>query len=340
MADERVKQDKTAPSDLPPNKAPLSTYLQYPTPAETEEGWVVLADDGDGRHERTANLSVLKQIKNFLNSSPAQTSSPSSSRQDTMESTRIDYPFYDAESDLSAPIEAEEKAIDVVPSPPLADDSDNDAESDKVEPDEVESEERETPSLEAIPFGIDATSPIDSNEAAQNSKEDLTLDFDDVYVEESALDEPQEMAQKPAEQTSPCVINANEFVNFDSIPPTPPVVEIVAKEYRAPNNTRRQSNEDRLHDDLPSTPQQEPRRPAFDSPVSEKMPIFKKFVDLMGSRNLRNRDGDDESLPSPSSSEDRGVSVELALPPNPLETEAPDLFQTSLILGCYDVQTS
>ena len=73
MADERITQKKVEPSDLPPNRAPLSTYLQYPTSTDTEEGWVVLAENGDGRQERTANLSVLKQIKNFLNSSSIPT---------------------------------------------------------------------------------------------------------------------------------------------------------------------------------------------------------------------------------------------------------------------------
>ncbi|MGN0910932.1 MAG: hypothetical protein ACI4NV_05870 [Thermoguttaceae bacterium] len=333
MADERIERKKVAPSDLSPNKAPLSTYLQYPTSTDAQEGWVVLADNGDGRTERTANLSVLKQIKNFLNSSPAP------APQESMEPTRIDYPFYDADSESSSPMTASEEEIDDVSASPLDVDAENHTESDAVKTEEIEPEKVEPVAIEAIPFESKKSFPIEMEENAQDPEETSATETVNVYAEERASDEPQEMPLKP-ETTSTCVIDANEFVDFESIPATPPVVEIVAKNCNTEKTNRRQSGEKSLRDALLPEPRHEERRPAFDSSVSKKMPIFKKFVDLMGARNLINREPSEEPLPAPSLLEENGVSVELVLPPTPLETDSPDLFVDALILGSSDVQTS
>ncbi|MGN0930425.1 MAG: hypothetical protein ACI4NP_01765 [Thermoguttaceae bacterium] len=330
MADERVEQNKVAPSDLSPNKAPLSTYLQYPTSTDAQEGWVVLAENGDGRPERTANLSVLKQIKNFLNSSPAP------APQESMESTRVDYPFYDADSESSSPMKASPLNV---PASPLNVDAENHTEPYAVKTEEIEPEKVEPVAIAAVPFDSKESSPIEMEEEAQDSEETSATETVEVYAEERASDEPQETPLK-SEPTSTCVIDANEFVDFESIPATPPVVEIVAKNYGAEKTNRRQSGEKRLRDALLPEPRQEERRPAFDSSVSKKMPIFKKFVDLMGARNLINREPSEEPLPPPSLLEENGVSVELVLPPTPLETDSPDLFVDALILGSSDVQTS
>lgn len=333
MADERIERKKVAPSDLSPNKAPLSTYLQYPTSTDAQEGWVVLADNGDGRTERTANLSVLKQIKNFLNSSPAP------APQDSMEPMRVDYPFYDADSESSSPMPASEEEIDYVSASPLDVDAENHTKPDAVKTEEIEPEKLESIAIEGVPFDSEQPSTIEMEEEAQDSEETSATETVEVYAEERALDEPQETPQN-SDPTSTCVIDANEFVDFESIPPTPPVVEIVAKNYGAEKTKRRQSGEKSLRDAFLPEPRQEERRPAFDSSVSKKMPIFKKFVDLMGARNLINREPSEEPLPSPPLLEENGVSVELVLPPTPLETDSPDLFVDALILGCSDVQTS
>lgn len=331
MADERITQKKVEPSDLPPNRAPLSTYLQYPTSTDTEEGWVVLAENGDGRQERTANLSVLKQIKNFLNSSSIPTP------QEPAEPTRIDYPFYDADSESFSPPETQKEEIDDAKSH-LSNDAETHTEPDAVFTEGINLKEVAPVVLEALPFDSEKSSPIDVKDKVQNSEGTASTETLELNAEERALDKTQETSLE-SEPTSSCVLDANEFVNFESIPPTPPVVEIVGKDSISEKTDRRQSEERIPQEAVLTEPLQDQRRSAFDSSVSEKMPIFKKYVDLLGSRNLTNREPYEESLPAPSWTEDNGVSVELVLPPSPFETESPNLFETSLILGCNDVQT-
>lgn len=83
-------------------RAPLSSYLRDETLTDSQEGWTVVSSDDESDPVRTPNLSVLKQIKNFLNAKSGEPDVPfdSSARR-----FRVDYPYYapDAEKESPSP---------------------------------------------------------------------------------------------------------------------------------------------------------------------------------------------------------------------------------------------
>ncbi len=98
--------DESSGKTYAETSAPLSSYMQSNT--SDAEGWTIYSSDEDGsspsqKADRPLNLSVLKRLKRFLNEeSPQEQSSESSFLSSNADgSYKVEYPFYDGESNES-----------------------------------------------------------------------------------------------------------------------------------------------------------------------------------------------------------------------------------------------
>ena len=144
-------------------RAPLSSYLQGDNQTAPREGWTIFSSDDDSEPTRAPNLSVLKQIKNFLNAKSEDTIVRFDSN---TQKFRVDYPYYDSDSDVERTEPRQSGDGVSFPSPSAET-------SDETELDFNEQEEKEPPCEENASFPLDAckkvveTSPpqLDMNES-------------------------------------------------------------------------------------------------------------------------------------------------------------------------------
>ena len=78
-------------------RAPLSSYLRDGTQACSQDGWTIFSSDGESKPTRAPNLSVLKQIKNFLNAKSGDAKVPFDSNSQKF---RVDYPYYAPDTEI------------------------------------------------------------------------------------------------------------------------------------------------------------------------------------------------------------------------------------------------
>ena len=81
-------------------RAPLSSYLRDDSLADSQESWTIISSDDESAPKRTPNLSVLKQIKNFLNAKSGESDVPFDS---SSQRFRVDYPYYAPDSEKESP---------------------------------------------------------------------------------------------------------------------------------------------------------------------------------------------------------------------------------------------
>ena len=131
-------------------RAPLSSYLQGDNQTAPREGWTIFSSDDDSEPTRAPNLSVLKQIKNFLNAKSEDTIVRYDSN---TQKFRVDYPYYDSDSD----VERTESRLSgdgaSFPSPSAA-------LPDETELDLNEQEEKKSPCEENASFPTDACEKV------------------------------------------------------------------------------------------------------------------------------------------------------------------------------------
>ena len=97
---ERFENNANGTAENADAKAPLSSYLRRDDHSAPSEGWTIFSSDDQTEQSRTPNLSVLKQIKNFLN---AKTDESNVSFDSNVQNFRVDYPYYASESEQTSP---------------------------------------------------------------------------------------------------------------------------------------------------------------------------------------------------------------------------------------------
>ncbi|MBR0226006.1 MAG: hypothetical protein IJL92_08125 [Thermoguttaceae bacterium] len=329
-------------SDSSDKRAPLSSYLPYDSQEDALDGWtIVSSENGVDLPARTPDLSVLKQIKNFLNNKSDESEASFDSSNFESQNFRVDYPFYDSEPESRRTSTGSEEEHDVsdfreefvVPASkpailPITEEQ-SDAELthaarrvDDKSPETAEKPEQlssqaslatrivpESASKETV---VELLSKVDESpehpqEELEPATEESVETKDDVHFD-APLQE-RSVAATDVETIEPAafVLDANELIgtSFQEVAPileTGDVPEIVETTCDVPKWPDKESRESEL-------PPPESRRPIISDRVADtnapeelriveaprndvaarraskrRLPIFRRFVDLVTTR--------------------------------------------------------
>ena len=335
----KLTNDASESSD---KRAPLSSYLPYDSQEDAHDGWtIVSSENGVDLPARTPDLSVLKQIKNFLNNKSDESEASFDSSNFESQNFRVDYPFYDSEPESRRTSTGSEEEHDVsdfreefvVPASkpailPITEEQ-SDAELthaarrvDDKSPETAEKPEQlssqaslatrivpESASKETV---VELLSKVDESpehpqEELEPATEESVETKDDVHFD-APLQE-RSVAATDVETIEPAafVLDANELIgtSFQEVAPileTGDVPEIVETTCDVPKWPDKESRESEL-------PPSESRRPIISDRVADanapeelriveaprndvaarraskrRLPIFRRFVDLVTTR--------------------------------------------------------